>query len=717
MENNIKTISLHKIKELIGTRKNKLNVNNNDSFYFVKESNKEYYVEPLLSYIESGINSEYNKSNIILISAPGATGKSEMTKNLSFELNIPVFDLGQHDAVGANSFIGMLYKTISPMEMGRVLTDLTSGQYSIIIDALDEGLTRTKSAAAFEAFLKDIADIAKQSSGLPFIIFGRTSVLEYATLFFEDKGIKVSLLQIEPFTLEQAKRFVDNCVKRHNINIFDKAYKDVRDKILDCIKGFFKSEGEIKNKLYEGFIGYAPVLQSIAKLIISSNNLIDLYNQLNEANEKGIMLIKKIIETILNREREKLLGKEGEQGLLSKDLLANRDEQFKTSFKAKAYDINEQYIRLLYKCLDESFHSSITNDEEFNKEYDKNVLSWENEHPFRDNDKNKIVNVVFEAFVLVELMSKDEYSDKVLNYLKNKGNGSYMLYNIFKLTSGYSSIDCHYLPYLIESFQSLDRGESRGKVEITSLINDINDDNISLEIDFSRDGDELELNTDKEYTIKTTIPKNEYFVMPKVISNIYIDADELNVEMSNITTEFSAPVNIAVKNVKMSSKEFQFRTFDKNNNNIVIECDNFESRSLFDGMQSVYTIGKVDIKIISTNTVFFPFVKYKQDTYDKKNDKEEAIFDKYQKMRRTILHFHSYKGGELAKYKTKIDNRIGSSSTGKKVLNALIKTGIIIEDGMLYKINKTKLDEFGIDFNKIRSTEINGKLEEFLKKI
>ncbi len=717
MENIIKTISLHKIKELIGTRKNKLNINNNDSFYFVKESNKNYYVEPLLSYIESGINSEYNKSNIILISAPGATGKSEMTKNLSFELNIPVFDLGQHDAVGANSFIGMLYKTISPMEMGKVLTELTSGKYSIIIDALDEGLTRTKSAAAFEAFLKDIADIAKQSSGLPFIIFGRTSVLEYATLFFEDKGIKVSLLQIEPFTLDQAKQFVDNCVKRHNINIFDKAYKDVRDKILDCIKGFFKSEGEIKNKLYEGFIGYAPVLQSIAKLIISSNNLIDLYNQLNEANEKGIMLIKKIIETILNREREKLLGKDGEQGLLSKDLLANRDEQFKTSFKAKAYDIDEQYIRLLYKCLDESFHSSITNDEEFNKEYDKNVLSWENEHPFRDNDKNKIVNVVFEAFVLVELMSKDEYSDKVLNYLKNKGNGSYMLYNIFKLTSGYSSIDRHYLPYLIESFQSLDRGESRGKVEITSLINYINDDNISLEIDFSRDGDELELNTDKEYTIKTTIPKNEYFVMPKVISNIYIDADELNVEMSNITTEFSAPVNIAVKNVKMSGKEFQFRTFDKNNNNIVIECDNFESRPLFEGMQSVYTIGKVDIKIISTNTVFFPFVKYKQDIYDKKNEKEEDIFDKYQKMRKTILHFHSYKGGELAKYKTKIDNRIGSTSTGKKVLNALINSGIIIEDGILYKINKTKLNEFGIDFNKIRSTEINGKLRDFLMSI
>ena len=151
MENEVKTISLHKIKTLIGEKKERLEINQNEWFHIVNENNKDYYVEPLLSYIESGINSEYNQANIILISAPGATGKSEMTKNLSNELNIPVFDLGKHDAVGANSFIGMLYKTVSPMAMGKILTDLASNKYTIIIDALDEGSTKTKSDASFQA--------------------------------------------------------------------------------------------------------------------------------------------------------------------------------------------------------------------------------------------------------------------------------------------------------------------------------------------------------------------------------------------------------------------------------------------------------------------------------------------------------------------------------------------------------------------------------------
>jgi len=730
MENKINTISLHKIKERIGSKKDSISIVSNDnSFYIVQENNEEYYVDPLLSYIDLGINSEYNQTNIILISAPGATGKTEMTKYLSYQLNVPVFDLGKHDAVGSHSFIGMLYNSVSTDCMANILKGLNNGTYTIIIDALDEGFTKSQSTSAFEAFLKEIADIGRKSSGLAFIIFGRTSILEYSALFFEEKAAKVSLLQIEPFKIDKARTFIDKYIQQKvkdcEFNPTDITFRQVKDIILERLKSFFNNESVIKTLLYERFIGYAPVLQSIAQLFYKKDdkgraitvNYQVLLNQFQAEKEHSIKLLNKIIESILIREREKLLGKNDEYGLVGKDLISLRGINYFKDFRTKAYDIDEQCIRLLNVCLGDVFKSNITSDDEFNKEYDKSVSDWLKEHPFKTN--NRIINAVFEAYILVRLINRGEYTEHILKYLKNKGNGSYMLYNIFKNNiEEYSFIDSRFVPYLIDSFQSLDKGTNRSKVDIFSVQDDNEvDDNIVLEIEFSRENNtSREDNNIDEYSIRTIIPKKGTFALPRIVSSMLIDAENLNVDMSNITTELSAPVTIVAKEIWMYSKDFQFRAFDKNNNSIELDCQNFYAESLHGGMQNISKIGCVDIKISSENTILFPFVNYRQDKLQN-SKKEGDLYEKYQKLRRIILHFHSYKGGELAKFKTKIDNRIGNKTIGKKVLNALINVGIIIEDGSWYFINKNKLDEFGIDFNKIRSTKIEGKLKEFLMNI
>ncbi len=723
--NKIETISLQRLKKHLGLDRKRITIKNDDSFYLVHNDNSSFYEEPLLSYIESGINCKFEEASIILISAPGATGKSEMTKNLSHKLNIPVFDLGRHDAVGANSFIGMLYKTVEPICMANILTELSNGKFTIIIDALDEGLTKA-GPAPFDAFLKDIADIAKNSTGLPFILFGRTSVLEYATLYFDDNGVKTALLQIEPFTINMAESFINKYIKnkKNDFDYFDKSYRIVRDEILKRIKGFFNGENEIKSKTYERFIGYAPVLQSIAELLYKKDevkgkiNYIELQNQLIKDNEQSIKLINKIIENILNREHVKLLGDDKKDGLLGNDLFARRDKEFVNEVKAHAYGIDEQCIRLLYKCFgDNSFRANITQDKEFNKEYNNKVLEWFKEHPFRNNDTNKIINTVFEGYMLVRLMKNAFYNDSIVSYMRTIGYGSYMLYSLFTNNKEYTIIDYRFVPFLIESFQSLDRGTSRGKIEITSVDENNDNNNTTLEIDFTRDNDE---NSNErrfdEYTIRTIVPEDKTFIMPQVISNVLVDAEKLNVEMESMTTEMAAPVRIFAKTIEIHSKDIQFLSIGKEYNTIELECDCFTAKSNYGGKQTNYEFGDIDISIKSNNTIFFPFVKYRQGSFCE-NSNENDINYKYQKMRRIILHFHSHKGGELAKFKTKIDNRIGSTSIGKKVLEALKKHGIIETSGAWYLINKNKLDEFGIDFNKIRSTEINDKLRDFLNKI
>ena len=293
------------------------------SFFVVKEYDENRYVLPPLSYIGNGINCKYNEANIIMISAPGATGKSEMTKFLSHNLNIPVFNLGNHTAVGSDSFIGMLHSTLSLHDMVRVLSGLEDGSYNVIIDALDEGLTKAEATSPFEAFLKGIAEIAKKAKGLPFIILGRTSVLEYASLYLEEQGAKVSLIQIEPFTLEKANEFIDIQVnEKKNIE----PYEDAKKYILENIEGFFDGEKGIRTQ-YARFIGYSPVLLSIAELLKETNNYQTLKLELKDRN---ITLVINIIEWILNREQKKFIDsiKDGE-------LLKKREDAFINKFKEK----------------------------------------------------------------------------------------------------------------------------------------------------------------------------------------------------------------------------------------------------------------------------------------------------------------------------------------------------------------------------------------------
>lgn len=60
--------------------------------------------------------------------------------------------------------------------------------------------------------LDNIIKMASDSTEVPFVLLGRTNIIEIVTLYLEEKGVKLALLQIEPFTIESAKNFIDKHV-------------------------------------------------------------------------------------------------------------------------------------------------------------------------------------------------------------------------------------------------------------------------------------------------------------------------------------------------------------------------------------------------------------------------------------------------------------------------------------------------------------------------
>jgi hypothetical protein len=215
------SISLHKVLKRLGFESEEerpfINIKQSESFYYKDEDAEGFiplYVHPPMSQIPTteGMTS-YQDAEVILISAPGATGKTAMSNYISYILKIPILNLGKHAAVGANSISGLIMTQVDQSDLFVFHNGLRNGSCSLVIDGLDEASIHI-TQASFEAFLSDVSFFAKGSKGLPFLILGRPAVMEDAALTLEDKGVKVCLLQIEPFTVAKAVLFIDNQVPK-----------------------------------------------------------------------------------------------------------------------------------------------------------------------------------------------------------------------------------------------------------------------------------------------------------------------------------------------------------------------------------------------------------------------------------------------------------------------------------------------------------------------
>ena len=418
------TISLFKLRNKLDAFKLDrftYSLTDNNSLKLIETPDPKY-VDPIFSIQSSSIEgSSFNDATIILISAAGATGKTALTKNLSSTLGIPIFDLSEHDPVASNSLTGLLYNSMNLADFSAFSQKLQAGKAAMIIDALDEGYMKT-TVDGFYSFLDNIVKIASQAQGTPFILLGRTNIVEIATIYLEEQGLKTALLQIEPFTIDAAKKFIDKQVESKVQERFADQYKAVRDYIVDAIGGFFKNQSEINRKQYLQFIGYAPVLLAISTLLNKNSNYHALLDDLKASNQQNVKLIISILEEILRRDKEDKIDK-----LLLPQLLTNRDDAFKKRAYDNAYTPEEQCIRLLWKQLHVKEDISITDDAYFDNEYNKEISSWLDEHPFLSN--GKIQNVVFESYIISKLIKNPKYKDYVFQYLTGYTSNAYILFS------------------------------------------------------------------------------------------------------------------------------------------------------------------------------------------------------------------------------------------------------------------------------------------------
>ena len=257
------------------------------------DSKVETFLEAPL-HLKSGFgDADPEKSNVILVSAPGAVGKSTLARQIAFETKAILLDLAEADPVGANTLVGGLART-------NLYQSFQQGEASIVIDGLDEARMRV-TQASFAAFISDVADLAKPNCK-PVILFGRTGAVQEAWLWLAEEGIEAPVLEIGYYDQERAAEFAKIQAQKIRGEL---KMREPDGRAIDLIMGRLKSDLQAE----ASFVGYAPVLIAVAKQVADrkerdSQNTQELISRIEQGQAK--ITITTISNDILSREQRKL---------------------------------------------------------------------------------------------------------------------------------------------------------------------------------------------------------------------------------------------------------------------------------------------------------------------------------------------------------------------------------------------------------------------------
>ena len=671
-----------------------------DDFRIVDNENPRF-VQPFFSLVEEYSTSQLEEAQIILVEAIGAAGKTELTKYLSYQLQCPVFDLGKTKVVAGNSLSGLLIKRMQRRDSSDFMDNISLGKASIIIDALDEGYLKTNNQGYLD-FLDDVLSLAPQKE-CPIILMGRYNAVELAAAFFMDADVNVVTIQIEPFTLKAAKEFIDKAGDSTAKTRFEEIYRETRDYVLTKIGGFFKDQSSIKDHASERFIGYAPVLQSIAELFDEKTNYRFLLDELKESNTQSVSLIIDIIKRILKRDREEKVFP-----ILDSTFLVNRSDDFRREVRKKVYTDEEQCARVLYRVLDLPFPEIDIRDASFLSAYNEGMDTWVKEHPFMG--KKKVANAVFESYIMALLIKSGAYKEVACDYLRKNGV-SYMFVYMYEALYGLEHIDKDILPFIYNSLRELNNRQSFYSMHL--FTQSTKEDSVVCNVEF--EGSDKSL---KEYSGIVEYNRNDVLDFGDKLEYLIINVP-LDFKLEGRKVDVSAPSYIKCRNLTIQAEEITlYKTLEEAT--FVLECDNLLVEQKYDQYLQLVGPGKSEnvLRLICPKRPDYPLYNcWTSESVQLKNLNDDLL-KKYKKLRTIVLEFCSHSKHGFGKHHERIDFVHGNSDMGKAVIKALKDSKVMYQEDHLYLLDaKLMPSVLGLSYDGFRNLEINDTIVRFLNSI
>lgn len=227
-----------------------------------------FHEAPLTLSVKEFGDADVMKSPVLLVSAPGAVGKTALARQIAFSTGSVYVDLSEADPVGGNTLSGGLLR-------GKLSSLWETEEITALIDGLDEA-TLKATKGGFEAFLSDVVAMSKNRD-VPVALFGRTRTIEDAWLCLIDElGEDVPVFEIGYFGRDAA---IDFAVATLGNKHPGRRHPDVDRRALELLHDNLRDQTESDNNR---FVGYAPVLQAISERVAKEENPSVLVSELQQ---------------------------------------------------------------------------------------------------------------------------------------------------------------------------------------------------------------------------------------------------------------------------------------------------------------------------------------------------------------------------------------------------------------------------------------------------
>ena len=606
---------------------------------------------PLTLSNEVGVQDDPRQSALLLVSAPGAVGKTTLAKQIAYSTQSVYIDLAEAAPVGANTLIGGIANS-------GLYQDWLNGSVAVLIDGLDEARLKV-TQEAFDAFL---ADVAAQSANrqMPTVLFGRTGAIIHAWIVLTEDAANVPILEIGYYGIEEAIEFAESALRSSKTDDrFRVVERDAVTLLLQQLRDQTVNEGG-------RFAGYAPVLQAVAKQVESENDAQSLISRINRGAQP--VTLQSIASALLDREQTKLRSLP-----LQDDTLFDR-----------LYTPDEQLARLaayVYNGAQPELPTMSADDE---RGYTTALETWVPEHPFLDGGRG-FSSAVFGAMIIAKALMIQEISETALTKELASGAAANPFLYDFYVARENKFIHPEHIGAVYASLRAnLSLGES---ASLSILGPEEIDDDVDLraEVDFvvvKQDGASTEFpyETDSDGKIR----------LGTHVEDVDISLPLGDVEIGPGTEAILvSPINIQCNRISIGANRVMVEGppfASEHTNGIYLEAVELDSTSSPSSVHLRRDNIKVDANWPGVRN--HPWTRY---AYIPSPAQDQRVDEALRRLRQFVIAFRSHSGGGLARSTRKIESTRMTKGTGQFVLGLLAQEGIVASEHPRYHLDPARL--------------------------